>query len=1841
MTESNPKASSAGQPPAQGRWKKRTIRILAIAGAAVIIFRLSLVFILPAVLQHALGFYGLNASYQRLSLSVLGGDLSIWDLKIRPASGGPSVLTSEYCHGNVSVLQLFAGRLYLRRVEADGAKVIIRRDAAGNGPLLHALLSQSSTTPAGSAANSKISLSSPLRIRAFRLEHLVLHLVDTNVKPAVDTWLDMNVRVSELGRKGRPTRFGLSFWSGSMLDTLRIRGTVTNSADTLAAKANIFMVGLHLKPIAGYLASLGIRPTARGLSMHARAYAQLHVHAAPQNSISMTFGLNNMLLATRSRPALSIKNLAVSAALKGKLMNLRNVTLTGCHVYVRRTAAGLLQFAGLLLKKTSVTRPVRTPHAVEARAVARAVAASPVLRAAAQVVSQSKSTAGHYSLGVEALHINNLKFTFLDAAVTPQNVITLQLHSLTAINSGGLPGEPSFHLQINGQGGIPGLMNTFIIAGTSLPFAHPARVALHFDASKITAAAIRPYLRAAGLTSELNNGSLGLALKASAGRSADGTLSVGLQMQNLRFANDGRTLLNFRHVDINSARINPRTGRFEIGNIDLSGPEVNIVREKSGALSLLGFRFGTPPRKKVRKVETAAAAATVPPRLQIDSFDWHNIRVNFVDKALATGRSFSISHAGLKLKNFLLDMQHVSAHPKTGSIQAWLTAPGLIDSASISGWLVPGANSLGLKMNIAANGMDLLPLGPYLKPRGVFPLLSRGAFQADFSGHIYRTAEGYTGGVHISGVKLINGADTLASMASLRLAGISVSPGNLRAAVVGISKPWINIHRTRAADLELLGLRLAPLQPAGQGGPILPKGAAKGGGPIKLSLGRVTVKDAGLVWTDSDVYKPVELHISADVAASHVRIGQVVGRHWSHLSIHAAIPGVVRELWLSSRFAALTQGGASRAALNLAVSGLSLRSLAPYFPRTVNPTLHDGKLTLDGSMELRHNLSGGISAGMKLNSLILSQADPAAPGAAQRPAQTLLNISNAALTADRLDPAGHLIAVNLAGITVKSLLIKRRANGDWSTLGLTEAGRPLRPTGPMVSPVHAAGMRELAAVPAFPLVVVHKLRLKAKSIVVQNFPRFGSTGTSADPGKTSGITLRLTNLELANRLPMRFLGPKPAAEPPAQLVIRGRAGRLVHAFSIGLRLRPFANVPRVGMQLKLSGIRGTGLAGILPVFGKVFDPAGLKDGQFAMDASVQCEMNRTSPIAFDFSQPMRLAAKIQNVGFQRRPGGRIWAGIKEISSDKIEVTPAQHSINIPLLNILSPRCIIVRQQHQLIAAGLVLAKPSSKTPGKAGAKSVQSVRTAPQAYPATNAPVPTAAGVAAGPATQFAIGRVVISGCHFSFLDHGLHIRIPVTGMEAEARDISSAALHRPAPIRFDVLAYAKRVSIDQSSSVGHLPVGKKPAEVAKLVTGAVHQAKPTLAAAQTKTPTRKALSVPAGIKRPSRRSAAPSPINRATVPRRPVPSRRKLFSQMAASGQLYLYPKLHGWVQGSLNGLELAEFHDAAAKYGVTLDGGVFDGSTDTRLLSPRHIDTHVKLVFTDLKLSEPAKGPLAGVLKLPTPLDVAVAAIQAPDGSITLSFGVPVRHSHISMSAVEGGVIGSLAKAIAIGIASSPLKLANGLFGGGKAVPAPWPPEIIHYAPGQTGLSWQGGKNLNRVIHLLRTHDSLQVVVRQVISTADMAVARRRANPTPGQAVELINALRRRQMQLLRQRVVMVGRLQAKVAIRLSSAAVNLNRVELTRLNHRLTDCTRAIGFLASILEPGASRQAVRRTRGVAILIAQRREKIIKALLIRSGVDHAAARVHIVFPQIKPVKSVNGGDMSLTLVRVKRRGE
>ena len=1815
--------------------RRRSVWAIFITAGILLLLRVALIFIFPAVLEHVLAYYNLTASYHDIKLDVLGGDAEIWGLKVRPIKGGPDVMTVEYCHGNISVYKLFVGQLYIRRAVADGANLFVRRAANGSCPLLNALLSHSgaagNATETQHAGQAAISLAAPLRVEAFRLEHLRVHVIDHSVRPAVHLGITMNVRVSHLGRRHGATAFRLDLWSATLVDVLHIDGSLTTGRSALLATAHVLMRGLRLQPTAGYLTAMGLRPGAKGLSLSADSKLALRVitnKPTGKQEIAAHFALEHFVLSSGGRPALAIHALIAKGRLTGSLADVRLLSLNDVTLNAGRGENGLLHFAGLeFLRRIAASGKHPLPMVI-----ARSVAIHTPIHLPGLPNVQLKHT-GSYTCAVDQLELHGFQAVFRDSAVTPRARLQLNIHTLDAMSTGGLPGTPGQKLTISGTGAAPGIAGAIDLSGSMLPFAATRALTLHLAASQITAAALAPYLSAAGLKSELKSARFNVDISGAMTTLPDGAVAANVHLDHLIYRDGKTTLCDFKHIDAGKVQENPSTGRLEIGSLNIVGPTFDFFREASGKFSVLGMQIlgqHTPPSlvpatatinhqgAKGPPIRTAALAAPmtaayVPPRLQIDHFRWSGIRIGFDDLHATPTTRIGISHAGLVLNHFILDLSGKSAAHGAGTLRGWLQAPGVIHQFNVQGTLNPGRSSLHTAMHIISTGIDLQRLTPYLKPLGILPLLRHGTLggllAADLSVHHGRMS----GDVRITQLRLQQGTQPLAPVGEIGISQISARQGEFAAHNVLIRKPYLHLTRLANGNLTLCGIELLPQMP---GRPAIIHTASipvHTATPLRAGVNSITLSHAVLQWTDQSVLRPVDVRLHADARITNAFFGH---RHPPIGTMHAALwaRGVAHRVAIRGSFS--VPAHALEANLHLRATGLHGGIINRYLPGGI-AFIPDGEdVRTSVHVNISHLADGSVAGTLGLSRCVIARPKTASK------LRNLLLLPHAAIDLNRLNLPRHIVAINSIDADLKTIRIDHRG-GVWSICGINIGGH-LNAQPPVLksAPVSARPRGTFSILPTqLPLITLKQLNLHADDILL--------TGVLPDDHPVN-----LTGLELRNTAPVRCLGIAPALAPAIALQLTGRVNSIARHVKMAFHLKPFANNPRGKVQMLITGIRGTGLAQMVPALAKQFNVNTLTRGQLSAAGAVALHIDRRSPVDFNFHRAFMASVKVSDITFTARPRGPILAGVADVDAQKIYVQPARSALTIALLNIRTPMIRITRDSAGLHLLGMLLKAspttsktaaegPNLPTPAQAkismdvkaiNARTVAVVSRNNSANASEHAPdvrkrsvknfstgqtSATRAAVHKPQLPAILIKQLIVSGVHGQYIDRTCvpQICIPLTGLEAQVRNIGTVPLTTRMPIRFNVIAYAGAV---------------RPAHV-QLQSRRHGNAIPAPAAT-----------------RMSRNGAGPAPMQK-------HPS---LFSQFAGNGQIYLYPHLQGWCKTSLNGLYLADLHPIAKQYGVTLTGGTFDNSSDIRFHANNQADLHTKLVFSNLNMSEPPDGIVAKLLHLPAPLDVAIAAIEAPDGSITIPLSAHVHDGNFSRSAITWQLIGSMAQVVAVGIASSPLKVAGALtslFGAGKLQAVNEPPVKLAFAPGSTTLTMRDWRLLQSLSHRLRRHDSMQIIVRQHISSADVAIAAVRANPTRSQCLQMIAALQERENHLLALRRQAVGTLRGELAIRLSRTDITDETARLAQLDARISRSQLAMNDLANMLAPGAGREAGRRTRGIMMTIARRRLSEIKAALFAADFDHPARRVHIVYPQYIVTKSPHGGNAVITWVRAK----
>jgi hypothetical protein len=642
-------------------------------------------------------------------------------------------------------------------------------------------------------------------------------------------------------------------------------------------------------------------------------------------------------------------------------------------------------------------------------------------------------------------------------------------------------------------------------------------------------------------------------------------------------------------------------------------------------------------------------------------------------------------------------------------------------------------------------------------------------------------------------------------------------------------------------------------------------------------------------------------------------------------------------------------------------------------------------------------------------------------------------------------------------------------------------------------------------------------------------------------------------VEVRNIKPIALLGPDPESNPQTEIQVTGGIDPIADQFAVDVKAAPFSRQKTLGLDLTVSGIHGDGLTAVAPQLASKIDGEGMTNGQFQASLLATLKLQTTLPTDFDFSHGGKLDFSLTKTAFRAEPGGPVLAGVGEVRSDGIVLSPNLSSVEFKELEIDNLTGRAERKKDGLHALGLIVKTPTTQ----------------PSTAPAEQAAAPSSPAVAVDPPASGAvkIDRLLVSGIDFRVEDQTCDppAVIPINGLDVEVQNLSSQPKPDDKPVRFNLLATADKVPLP----------GREPDENAN----------------------------------------------------------RELFSQIAGSGVVSLYPNLKGWTKLSISGFELLGVRGLAHEEKITVGGGTFDGDVDLRFAGDGTIDTSTRLVLTDLSLSEPPNGFISQTLKLPASLDVVIAALQDQDGSITIPLNVSMNQGKLNTASVVGAGVGALAEIITTAIASAPLKLA-GLLTGPKQAEAE-PPIKVSFPAAYSDLGPDQIAQLEALAVRLHKNDSLRVTLRSDAGRDDVWLASQRVNPSVENATVLADALSRRRDALLAARLDATSQVRALLASTdTDDAARAIER--LRTINRQLAYTENAMDYAYDLLRPGADRQAMRRTRAAALAIARARLDTIRTFLIGSG-RHAIdpSRISQANPQF--VESPENQDGTVTITTVK----
>jgi hypothetical protein len=1778
----------AKKPKKPRNWRKRVILLLSIFIVAVFVIRGILPLALPTVMRKVAGIFDLDCSYDRLELNLFSGDAGIWGLQFTPKEGGNPILTADYCHGNVSVLNLFKGKLNVWRVEADGVEVNLDRNPDGHIPLRDRFVAfTGSSKPAASTPTStpsgQLDLTSPVRVDALRLTHIHVHIHDRGVTPEVDSELAMDLRLSDLGSTTARAKFEMNLSSDPFLDTMKVTGEGKSGGKNLDVNLNVLARGVRLKPAAAYLAPFGIVPVSDGLTF--RATGQIHTAAAPNNAEGFTGSIAfDHLSAAADREealALALENLKIDVGvIDSKSIHFNSVILSGARATASRAVDGNLQLAGIEYNPALVAR--KPPVATEAPA--------PLPPFVASLLAE------HWS--VDEIALRNAKLSLQDQAIAPPVNLSFMVDDLSAKSIDHDPKNLETKVTLSGLLHAPGLIKEIKLAGSATPFADEKKFTGAINAIGIKPDAIKPYLDPIGIESTLKDGQFNAAVDATL--SIADTITAGVKVTQCEFKDDV-PLLALSAASISKATFDTKTGKINIADIELAGPGLSVLRDPSGQLAALGLRtkppvHTNPPEMKTvpdpvsssvmengmkKGSGTVSSSAMAPatfaslPSITVGRFQWKDIHLNLEDQTVVPPSKISISDVGLLATDVSTDLNAKNA----GHFKAFLDSPEIAKTLSVEGRLTPGADELKLDALVTGSGLDTTAFATYLKPFGIEPVLRDGCLSLHAAADVKQTADGVSASLGLDHLQFTAGSDELAGIDELQISGVSLREGIVGVDSIEIAHPRAAARRDADGALVAGGIRLLPPAPANPNAavPVVVSTTSptiapttQPASPFVVMLKKLSVTDANIDWNDLAMQPPVSTSAGATVELDNIVLGRDADPATLNLTAHAT--GSADSLVVTGKVSAAPT--AQSAVLDITATGLRVGPLAPYLPPGIGSTLKDGQFHTNIDASVSKNPAGGIGAQLIVGALDFHDGADAPP---------LFSLDGVRVIVPRIDLPDHGVAVDEISVTGVQTRAERTASGELACMGLllgekTAAATPatMPTTAPTVAvtpapaspppPTTGPSVQELIAAShrVLPNITVEKLDL--------NVSKF----TATDLARPDSAPVVVSDLHLRNVGRIDWLGKGAAGKPPTHLQFTCKASPLVERVLVDILVAPFAKQPTLAVDFSATGIHGDGLTKLVPEIQKRIDGTGMNDGTASGHLDVEAKLDRQSPIDFDVSRGFDLTFDLSKVQYRAEPGKDVLAGVDDVRSESIRIAPADSIVHFKTVEIDKPIGLITQDKQGIHLMGWVYKLPTPTTQPTVPAtqsvvftKASSTAAAPPQTVAA--APAPIARG-------EVRIDKLLISGLDFRVIDTTVNppLVIPLNGLDVEVRNISSRSPYEDKPIRFSAIVNADKVKLRKH--------GGRPTDLED----------------------------------------------------------RDLFSQITANGEVSLYPKLHGWAKTSVSSLDLAALQGPAKEFGEDLSAGVYDSTVDLRFDPSGAIAVNSKFVLTDLSLSEPPNGLIYRTLHLPAPLDVAIGAVEGADGSISLPLDVaftpdPKHPENLPYTELGLAAAGGVSSVIVTALAAAPIKAVNdvgGIFGASTTRPAADITTTVPFAPGSASV---GAAQYSAVVPLLkklREDPSLTLTVRQQLGDGDVKLAAIRANPSAEQCKNLEQQLRSRKAELLQLRATAAGQARAQLAALGSSgseAALN----HLRAIDRELANTEQSLDQLGELLRPGADRLTERRTRTAALQLAADRLSAMQTVLTSQGI--AADRVKMLSAQFNPVESLDGGQVVITEVEKK----
>ena len=1372
----------------RGRWRRWLKRIVVIGVVLAVVLRLALPLALPSIVRSVAGKKGLEVSWEKLDLSLLGGSLELWHLDARwkaqegrePGTGEP-IAQLEYVTVDTDVSALFSGDLKLHRVEADGVDLFLDREADGSWALarLAGEPSPAAEQPRDedSAASAEpeaglIDFALPIEIAALRLQHLRVSLRDGRRPEQEAIVLDLSARVSDVGCEDRPARLQVLAHSPQVLDVLRVEGEVATAGPSLDAELEIEVGGLRPGPVEGLLTEAGLRPVAESLSFSMATRVGVAVENAEATSANAEVSMDGLRLRADLEEAVALDQLQVEVAqLSRSAIAGLVVQAKGMRGQAALTSEGLLRVAGLELLPTGGDAQPE-PEAPALEDTPRSEAGAP------------------FRLILERAQLADSRFVLHDESVDPATDLEVVVDQLAAENVVIDPDRLDEVVRLRAQLGVPGVAESLALEGTATPFAAKKSFELDLELNEIGLTRLAPHLQAAGLASDFEAGRFHARVDAQLETLAQGALranavlsEVVLEDERELLALDGLRIEDVHHLPATGPQGEPGAARTSVGTIALSGTRLSIQRDSEGSWHAAGLRL--PAAVRAEQAEDAARP----------------------------GVDLLLEDVQLTLQDFAIGGEPTGDTRDQAQLSAAFSAAGLARRFGLEGTIDtrPGPLDLGLDLAVRGEELSLDALEPYLEELGIESQLAGAGFQLDLEAGVRQAEQGLQAQLALTDLAFENAGETALGLKALRVPEVLVGEEQIRIGAIAIEEPVLRAARDAEGGLLALGLRMQPAVPdeSQVEAPPAPEAAAprsevvadeetQASAPAPtITLDGLRLDGATIHWNDAAVEPAVATHLSVGAELEPITIG--AGAPSASFTCELRLADVLESLALNADLR--LDPADLQAGFDLSLDGLRAGPMVSYLPPGLRLALTDGRLRARVDCASAELEQGGRSASVVLQGLDYRDGESGEP---------LLALERLALDVPRFDLAGGIVTVAELSSSGLEMSVRRTGTTTYETLGLLlETAAPADAEDALSDASEEAQTVEAAATEQRPTLARRALAARGEEAVPPTV-RLDKLDLGLDRLHFQDETdpeasALVAGVRLSTPAPLTLLDATPEKLPPIELELTGRAEPVVAQGRLGLKLEPWIPDPELSLEFEANGLRGQGLTEVLPDLAEVLDGSGLDGGRLSGALQAVMRIRRRNPTDFDLASGFGFELEVKDVELRDHPDGELLAGVESILVDGRSVRPETGDVHLRSIEIAGSKGFARKESEGLRALGLLLKTPAQEELSEAQAPEEPESEVEPE--PVTQAPSgDETPEPVAGP--EIRVDQLLISGVEFDYRDVSVEpaLHLPIQNLDLEVERLTTRALTEARPIHYRANILAGLVELperDTSSLLG------------------------------------------------------------------------------------------------------------------------------------------------------------------------------------------------------------------------------------------------------------------------------------------------------------------------------------------------------------------------------------------------------------------------------------------------------